>query len=59
MEKSIEQLITEETRERLKKMHSPDYKYPKESTAADLIGIIVSVSAALFLIILCMTGVLA
>ena len=58
MEKSIEELIYEETDLRLKQMASPDYVFPEKADAKDLIGIIASVAVCLVLIILCLTGVI-
>ena len=58
MEKSIEELIYEETDLRLKQMAAPDYVFPEKADAKDLIGIIASVAVCLVLIILCLTGVI-
>ncbi len=58
MEKTIEELIYEETDQRLKEMASPDYEFPKKADKKDLIGIVVSCGVCLLLIILCMTGVI-
>ena len=58
MEKSIEELIYEETDQRLKEMASPDYKFPREADRWDVIGIVAAASVSLLLIILCMTGVI-
>ena len=58
MEKSIEELIYEETDQRLKEMASPDYEFPKKADKNDAIGIIASIAVCLVLIILCMTGVI-
>ncbi|MBR3534185.1 MAG: hypothetical protein IKN80_09940 [Clostridiales bacterium] len=58
MEKSIEELIYEETDLRLKQMASPDYVFPEKADTKDLIGIIASVAVCLVLIILCLTGVI-
>lgn len=58
MEKSIEELIYEETDKRLKEMQAPDYEFPKQATRADWIGIAASIGVSLLLIILCMTGVI-
>lgn len=59
MDKSIEELIYEETDQRLKEMSSSSYIFPKKATRADYIGILASVFICLALIILCMTGVIA
>ena len=58
MEKSIEELIYEETDKRLKEMKAPDYEFPKKADKADWIGIAVSIACSLLLIVLCMTGVI-
>jgi hypothetical protein len=58
MEKSIEELIYEETDVRLKEMGAPDYKFPKQFNKADVIGIVASIVICLILIVLCMTGVI-
>ncbi|MBO4289448.1 MAG: hypothetical protein J5865_05020 [Lachnospiraceae bacterium] len=58
-EKSIEELIYEETDQRLKEMASPDYEFPKKADKWDWIGIAASCAVCLLLIILCMTGVIA
>jgi len=59
MEKSIEELITEETELRLKEMGSASYHFPEKATKADYIGIISAVLVCLGFIVLCMTGVIA
>ena len=59
MENSIEELIYEETDQRLKVMAKPDYAWPKKADITDAIAIIMSISVSLFLIVLCMTGVIA
>ena len=58
MEKSIEELIYEETDQRLKKMAAPDYPWPKKADKKDVIAIVTGICVSLFLIILCMTGVI-
>ena len=58
MEKTIEELIYEETDQRLKEMAAPDYPFPKKADRNDAIAIIVGIGVSLFLIILCMTGVI-
>ena len=59
MEKSIEELIYEETDQRLKEMADPSYQFPQEADRRDILGIIAAASISLLLIILCMTGVIA
>lgn len=58
MEKSIEELIEEETKKRLNDMESDDYQFPRRATIADAVCIIAGICISLILIILCMTGVL-
>ena len=58
MEKSIEELIYEETSKRLEEMAAPDYQFPPKITKADVFAIAASIGASLILIILCMTGVI-
>lgn len=58
MEKSIEELIYEETDQRLKEMAAPDYQFPTKADKTDAIGIIAVAGISLLLIILCMTGVI-
>ena len=57
-EKTIEELIYEETDQRLKEMASPEYEFPEKADKKDAIGILVSIGICLALIILCMTGVI-
>ncbi len=57
-EKSIEQMIYDETEKRLAVMESPDYVFPKKITKADVIGIVASVAVSMVLIVLCMVGVI-
>lgn len=57
-EKSIEQMIYDETQKRLAVMESPDYVFPKKITKADVIGIVASVAVSMVLIVLCMVGVI-
>jgi hypothetical protein len=59
MDKSIDQMITEETTERLKEMSDPSYVFPEKATKWDYLGIAVAINACLVFIILCMTGVIA
>ena len=58
MEKSIEELIYEETDKRLKEMQAPGYEFPPKATKADYLGIVLAIGASLLLIVLCMTGVI-
>ena len=58
MEKSIEELIYEETDRRLKEMAAPDYPFPSKAGKLDVIGIAAMTGTCLVLIILCMTGVI-
>lgn len=57
-QKSIEQLIYQETEKRLKEMESDTYEFPKKMTKIDYIIIAVSVIASLGLIAACMLGVI-
>lgn len=57
-EKSIEQMIYDETEKRLAVMESPDYVYPKTINKKDVIGIIAGIGISLVLILLCMIGVI-
>ena len=59
MEKTIEELIYEETDQRLKEMASPNYQFPEKADKSDIIGIVISIVISTILIILCMTGVIA
>ena len=59
MEKSIEELIYEETEQRLKEMGTASYQFPKKANKADYIGILAAIFVCLALIILCMAGVIA
>ena len=59
MEKSIEELIYEETEHRLNEMASPDYLFPGKADKKDAIGILTLIGICLVLIILCMTGVIS
>ena len=58
MEKSIEELIYEETDQRLKEMASPDYQFPPKADKKDPIGIIAAIAVSLVRIVLCMTEVI-
>ena len=59
MEKTIEQLITEETAVRLEEMQSPSYRFPRRITRADITAIVAAIAVSLVLIVLCMTEVIA
>ena len=58
MVKTIEELIYEETDQRLKEMAADDYPWPQKADKKDAIAIIVGIGASVLLIILCMTGVI-
>lgn len=58
MEKSIEELIYEETEERLKKMSASNYQFPNQADIKDVVAICLSIGVCLLLIILCMVGVI-
>ena len=58
MEKSIEELIYEETDARLKEMAAPDYPWPKKANKTDVVVIALGIFVSLLLIALCMTGVI-
>ena len=57
-EKSIEELIYEETDRRLKEMAAPDYPFPEKADRTDAFAILGLCSVCLLLIVLCMTGVI-
>ena len=59
MKKSIEELIYEETDQRLKEMASPNYQFPVKADKSDVVGIVAGIVISTVLIILCMTGVIA
>ena len=58
MEKSIEELIYEETDQRLKEMRAKDYVFPRKADKKDYIGILAAVAVSIVLIVLCMTEVI-
>ena len=58
MEKSIEELIYEETDKRLKEMAAPDYQFPQKANLKDAFAIVAGICISLLLILLCMTGVI-
>ena len=57
-EKTIDELIYEETDQRLKEMASPEYVFPEKADRKDAFGIVAAIAVCLLLIILCMTGVI-
>lgn len=57
-EKSIEEMIYEETKKRLDIMKSPDYVFPKRIATVDVAGIIGGVGISVVLILFCMLGVI-
>jgi len=57
-EKSIEQMIYDETVKRFSVMESSDYQFPERISKVDVIGIICSVVCSFILIVLCMVGVI-
>lgn len=58
MEKTIEELIYEETDKRLKEMETPEYKFPNTADKKDAVGIITAIVVCIVLILLCMIGVI-
>ena len=58
VEKTIEELIYEETEKRLKEMAAEDYQFPAKADKLDAVGIVAGIAIGLVLIILCMTGVI-
>lgn len=58
MEKTIEEMIYEETEQRLKAMGSPDYRFPEKADRKDAIGILACIAVCVVLIVLCMAGVI-
>ena len=58
MEKLIEELIYEETNQRLKEMAATDYPWPRKTDKRDAVAIVVGIGISLLLIILCMMGVI-
>ena len=59
MEKSLDELISEETSVRLKEMEAEDYQFPEKAGKIDAVLIGACICASLVLIVLCMTGVIA
>ncbi|MBQ8076368.1 MAG: hypothetical protein IJ237_10375 [Oscillospiraceae bacterium] len=58
MEKSIEEVITEETSLRLQEMSVKDYPFPEKADKKDAAAILLLVAGCAVLILLCMTGVI-
>ena len=58
MEKSIDEIISEETQERLKEMGSENYEFPEKIGKVDVFGIIALILICTLLIVLCMMGVI-
>lgn len=58
MEKTIEEVINEETEKRLAEMQSPDYVFPKKMDSHDFIAILASMGICALLMALCMMGVI-
>ena len=56
--KSIEELIYEETENRLSIMENPDYEFPKRITKVDITAIVGGIITCAVLILLCMVGVI-
>jgi hypothetical protein len=55
---SIEELIYNETKNRLAIMEKPDYEFPKSITKVDVIAIVAGIVICSLLIVLCMMGVI-
>lgn len=55
---SIEELIYQETEQRLKEMAAPDYPFPPKVDKRDVVGILAAIGLSLVMIALCMTGVI-
>lgn len=55
---SIEELIYNETKNRLAVMEKPDYEFPESITKVDVIAIVAGIIICLLLIALCMMGVI-
>ena len=58
MEKSIEEVIAEETERRLAEMSTPDYQFPEKADCIDAVSIVILVGFSAILILFCMTGVI-
>ena len=59
MEKTIEEVIYEETEKRIAEMQSPDYVFPKRLDHRDIVVILASMGISGLLLLLCMVGVIA
>lgn len=59
LEKTIEQLIYEETEERLRQMQASEYRFPEQANWKDGVGILLLIGVSTLLIVLCMMGVIA
>lgn len=57
-EKSLEEVITEETSKRLELMNKKDYEFPEQLTKFDWVWIVILIVASMILILLCMMGVI-
>ncbi len=57
-EKTIDEIVSEETENRLAEMASPDYEFPAKIKKSDVIAMIALVAGSLILIGLCMIGVI-
>lgn len=58
-DKTIGELIYEETKKRLGKMEESDYDFPKTIGTCDWVIIVTCIVVSMILIILCMVGVIA
>ena len=59
MEKSIKEIIYDETKARLEEMSSPQYQIPEKANKADYTGIVAVGLLCLVLIALCLMGVIS
>lgn len=59
MDKSIEEIIKEETENRLGEMSSPSYIFPPKADRKDYCAILAAIILCGILVLLCMTGVIA
>ena len=59
MEKSIEEVIYEETEKRIIEMQSPEYEFPPEMDRRDYVAILSAMGVCAILMALCMMGVIA
>ena len=58
MEKTIEEVIAEETERRLAEMSAADYQFPKKADRIDAASIVILVGLSAIMILLCMMGVI-